>query len=275
MVRSCNLTVFEPHSDSELLEILNSAPKLRIQGEMTKSRWVPPLPESISIVKSTYLNRILDMQPQDQIVTVQAGCQVQDLLIALSEKGQTLPLPQTNCQFLNGCMGTVGGLIASNLPHGLCAQFGWPRDWVLHLETTFQGDIARSGAKVVKSVAGYDVHKVFAGSWGRLGFMSTLTLKTIPMQLKPALEPEIAHSNSEGQVWILKTLPSVWKSISATFHRILQLDSKSCTAWLGSEPERPPEGWIIGPNGARWAPGENKIYSDRLKSTFDPKNLWQ
>jgi FAD/FMN-containing dehydrogenase len=78
--------------------------------------------------------------------------------------------------------GTVGGEIATNLPHLYMAQHGTWRDWVLGMTIiTAEGKVAKSGSNAVKSVAGYDVHRLMIGARGTLGVIADVILRTTPL----------------------------------------------------------------------------------------------
>jgi glycolate oxidase FAD binding subunit len=78
--------------------------------------------------------------------------------------------------------GTVGGLIARGLAGGLRQRYLGVRDQLIGLELLrADGTAAKAGGKVVKNVAGYDLMRLFCGSWGSLGLITALTLRTYPL----------------------------------------------------------------------------------------------
>jgi glycolate oxidase FAD binding subunit len=123
------------------------------------------------------LNRVIDYQPTDLIVTVQAGVTLQRLQEVLSERAQYMPwnppLPERS---------TIGGIVASGRSGSWRWAHGTPRDRLLAMRAVrADGTAFKSGAKVVKSVAGYDLHHLFCGSWGTLGVITEVTLKVSPL----------------------------------------------------------------------------------------------
>jgi hypothetical protein len=220
--------------------------------------------------------KTLSVSAADQTVTVDAGFTVAELQVALSKEHQCLPLAavETFGRLLAGVPGSVGGLLAMNLPHGLTSQHGGPREWLLQAEVEFHGEPAKAGAKVVKSVAGYDVHKVFVGSRGLLGPITRVTLRTCPTRavLSPSATP-VRDWNGED-VWILRTLPTEFDLAVEQSQGLFALDRPSCTIWAGVRPEPPLESWMIGPRGEEWRDNVNPDLENRLKDVFDPEGVW-
>lgn len=122
------------------------------------------------------LNQIIDYQPTDMTVSVEAGLTLAQLQAVLGEHGQWLPIdapkpPQT----------TVGGLIATNLSGPSRLSQGTIRDFLIGLKIVrADGSIIKGGGKVVKNVAGYDLPKLYCGSFGTLGVIVEATFKVRP-----------------------------------------------------------------------------------------------
>ncbi len=246
----------------------------RIVGTRTKLGFCAPFEGGEQVAS---LRGVLDVQPADQIVTVGAGTPVEELQERLAETGQCLPLPDRRSwgNLLAALPGTVGGMIAMNLPHALSAQCGGPREWLLQAEVEFHGEPAKSGAKVVKNVAGYDVHKVFVGSRGLLGPILSVTLKTVPIASVPVPVAEQVAADSFGPVWIMRTLRTEFEECLRRAQGLLAFDRASCTLWCRERPEPPRCGWIVGPQGFLWHDVANSKLERRLKAVFDPKDEWR
>jgi glycolate oxidase FAD binding subunit len=81
----------------------------------------------------------------------------------------------------DGQQGSIGGLVARGLAGGLRQRYLGVRDQLIGIGLLrADGTAARAGGKVVKNVAGYDLMRLFTGSWGSLGLITELTLRTFP-----------------------------------------------------------------------------------------------
>jgi glycolate oxidase FAD binding subunit len=125
------------------------------------------------LVSSAHLDALVDYQPDDLTVTVQPGMTLASLQRILAEHHQRLaldvPLPDR---------ATLGGIVASAQSGFWRAAYGTPRDILIGVRAIMSGGVeVRGGGKVVKNVAGYDICKLFSGSWGTLGFLTELTFK--------------------------------------------------------------------------------------------------
>lgn len=134
-------------------------------------------PTRLDLVLSTRrMNRVVDYQPDDMTVTVEPGVTLADLERTLAERGQILPLDPPNPE-----RATVGGLVATAASGSWRAAFGTPRDWVIGCRVVgVDGQEVRGGGQVVKNVAGYDLPKLYTGSYGTLGLITEVTFKVMP-----------------------------------------------------------------------------------------------
>jgi glycolate oxidase FAD binding subunit len=137
---------------------------------------MPPTHYDVALDTSR-LNRIVAYDPGDLTLSVEAGMGIRALFDALGKENQWLPLyvPWFD-------RATLGGILASNSISPLRYMFGGPRDFLLGMEfVTGDGALCKSGARVVKSVAGYDLHKLLLGSLGTLGVITKLNFRTFPL----------------------------------------------------------------------------------------------
>ena len=119
---------------------------------------------------------ITSYEPSELVVTVRAGTPLAELESALAAKGQCLPFEPP--RFAAG--GTVGGMVASGLAGPSRAAVGALRDYVLGLTLLDgRGELLTFGGQVMKNVAGYDVSRLIAGSWGVLGVICEVSLKVL------------------------------------------------------------------------------------------------
>ena len=136
------------------------------------------LPHKVDLVLSTRrLNSMIEYEPADLTVTVQAGMRLAKLQEELSENGQFLPLDPAYAS-----LATVGGIAAANASGPLRMQHGTPRNQVLGMRVVrSDGTVVKSGGRVVKNVSGYDLNKLYIGSFGTLGIITELTFKLYPL----------------------------------------------------------------------------------------------
>ncbi|THD66016.1 MAG: FAD-binding protein [Bradyrhizobium sp.] len=129
------------------------------------------------------LNAVTAYEPNELIITVQAGAPLADVLSLIDSRNQQFAFEPMNTSSLLGTpdIGTVGGMIGAGLAGPRRIKAGGARDHLLgaHAVSGF-GDSFKAGGRVVKNVTGYDLCKLLAGSWGTLAVMTEVTLKVMP-----------------------------------------------------------------------------------------------
>jgi glycolate oxidase FAD binding subunit len=147
------------------------------RGGGTKMTW-GNLPAAADLVLSTRrMDQVLEHPWQDMTVTVQAGCTISTLQRKLAEHGQRFALDA-----LWPDEATVGGVLATNDNGALRVRFGGLRDLIIGATVVLpDGTIAKSGGKVVKNVAGYDLQKLMTGALGTLGVITEAIFRTYPV----------------------------------------------------------------------------------------------
>ena len=145
-------------------------------GHGTKLQWGNPVKSADWVLSSCKLSRIVDYAAADLTVTVEAGVRLADLQAFLAPQSQFLPLdPSYDDQ------ATLGGIMATGDAGSWRQRYGGVRDLVLGFSfLRWDGKLAKAGGKVVKNVAGYDLMKLFIGSYGSLGFITQMTLRLYP-----------------------------------------------------------------------------------------------
>jgi FAD/FMN-containing dehydrogenase len=129
------------------------------------------------VLSTRKLNRIVEHSPADLVVTAEAGVPLSRLNSELSRSGQWLPLDPPD----DG-RATVGGVLATGVAGALGAAYGPPRAQLLGARAVLaDGRTVSVGGRVVKNVAGYDLAKLFAGSYGTLCLLTELTFKLRPL----------------------------------------------------------------------------------------------
>lgn len=174
-------SVVEPGNSDEVAAVLRAANDagLRVapRGGGTKMGW-GNAPSSLDLVLSTRrLNAVLEHAWGDMTATVQVGCTVAEFGRVLAEHGQRLALDP-----LWPDRATIGGILATNDSGALRQRFGSLRDLILGVTVALpDGTLARSGGKVVKNVAGYDLPKLMTGALGTLGVIVDATFRLYPL----------------------------------------------------------------------------------------------
>src|SRR5206468_11452631 len=119
------------------------------------------------------LDRIVEYNPDDLTISVEAGVTAGALAATLGPPGQLLPIDPPG-----GGARTLGGLVATNASGPLRARYGTMRDLLLGVRfVQADGVVTWGGSKVVKSVSGYDVPKLMVGALGTLGVLAEVTLR--------------------------------------------------------------------------------------------------
>lgn len=170
-----------PKIVEELAELVASANRDRlpimVAGNRSKLDWGGIVTGAKSIVSTQKLDRLIAHAVGDLTITVEAGMKFARLQEILATAGQFLPLDPAYPD-----RATIGGIIATADTGSLRHRYGGVRDLLLGI--TFvraDGKIAKAGGRVVKNVAGYDMMKLFTGSYGTLGILTEVTLRVYPL----------------------------------------------------------------------------------------------
>jgi glycolate oxidase FAD binding subunit len=170
---------------------LASEQPLEIIGHGSKRLIGQPMATN-ALLDLSALNAVKAYEPNELIITVEAGAPLADVLSLIDSKSQHFAFEPVNTSLLLGGpdLGTVGGMIGAGLAGPRRIKAGGARDHLLgaHAVSGF-GDSFKAGGKVVKNVTGYDLCKLLAGSWGTLAVMTEVTLKVMP---KPESERTLA-----------------------------------------------------------------------------------
>jgi glycolate oxidase FAD binding subunit len=171
--------VAAPASTAEASAVLRAAAELDLavlpRGAGTRIAWGAAPASCDLVVDMKGMDRLVEHAAGDLVATVQAGASLAGLGQALGRTGQRLALDPA------GPAGTVGGLIATGAAGPLRLRYGSPRDLLIGITVVrADGTVASSGGKVVKNVAGYDLGKLYAGSYGTLGLITEATFRLHP-----------------------------------------------------------------------------------------------
>src|SRR5580658_7852023 len=161
---------------------LASEQPLEIIGHGSKRLIGQPMATN-ALLDLSALNAVKAYEPNELIITVEAGAPLADVLSLIDSKSQHFAFEPVNTSLLLGGpdLGTIGGMIGAGLAGPRRIKAGGARDHLLgaHAVSGF-GDSFKAGGKVVKNVTGYDLCKLLAGSWGTLAVMTEVTLKVMP-----------------------------------------------------------------------------------------------
>src|SRR5579885_3026411 len=162
---------------------LSNDKTLEVVGQGSKRAIGRPSQSDITLDMSA-LTGITLYEPAELVLSARAGTSLAEIEAALETHNQQLAFePVDYGPLLGGTagQGTIGGVLAANLSGPRRVKAGAARDHFLGLAAvTGRGDTIKSGGRVVKNVTGYDLCKLFAGSWGTLGVMTDITLKVLP-----------------------------------------------------------------------------------------------
>ena len=169
----------ERHELAELVSELHSlaAPWIP-SGLGNHLHWGPKPQIECAVVSLQRLNQVLEHAVGDFIVTVEAGMPLNELQTFLAKEGQWLPInPPVTGQ------SSIGGIVSRGMGGTLLNKYMGIRDQIIGIEVVrTDGTVAKSGGRVVKNVAGYDLMRLFCGSWGKVGLIKSITLRTQPLQ---------------------------------------------------------------------------------------------
>jgi glycolate oxidase FAD binding subunit len=173
-----------------LREAAESGQRVLARGSGSKLGWGNP-PEVDLVVDLTGLDAVLEHNPGDLVVRAQAGLPLRRLQQILARHRQRLALDPPERA------ATLGGIVAAAASGPRRHRYGTPRDLLLGATAVLaDGTVSRSGGKVVKNVAGYDVGKLLAGSYGTLAVLAELTFRLHPQPadrrvvMLPAADPD-------------------------------------------------------------------------------------
>jgi FAD/FMN-containing dehydrogenase len=174
-------------------------------GNTGLSGGATPAPDGHSVVLNTRrMNRIRDIDPDNDTITVEAGCTLQAVRDAAQHSGRLFPLSlaaQGSC--------TIGGNLATNAGGTQVLRYGNTRDLALGLEVVLpSGDVWDGLRALRKDNSGYDVKQVFIGSEGTLGVITAATLKLFALP-RSRLTALAGLESVEAAIELLKRMRSV------------------------------------------------------------------
>jgi glycolate oxidase FAD binding subunit len=192
---------------------------VRIVGGGSKQQWGRRVDPPEVEIHTSALDRIVEHNEGDLTAVLEAGVPMARAQGQFASAGQMLALDP----FLGaGREATIGGIVATADSGPLRHRYGAPRDLILGVTVALSdGTIARSGGKVIKNVAGYDLGKLFCGSFGTLGLILSVSVRLHPVPAATATalgvsdDPELLTSAAlalAGAPLELEALDLAWRS---------------------------------------------------------------
>jgi glycolate dehydrogenase FAD-binding subunit len=146
-----------------------------VRGSGSRLSWGTPAARCDLVIDMSRMAEVTEHASGDLVARVQAGARMGDVAAVLAQAGQEIALDVP-------AEATVGGVVASGLAGPRRLRYGTPRDLLIGITIVrADGTVAKSGGKVVKNVAGYDLGKLFAGSAGTLGLITEATFRLHPL----------------------------------------------------------------------------------------------
>jgi len=223
--------VIRPENPSQLAEALHSLAAehrtIRLGGNFSKNRLGASASSSVArdpdtvaanatTVSTAAMNRLLQYEPADLTLSVEAGMPYAELEAILAEHRQMLPLDPSWA-----AESTVGGVVAANLSGPRRRLYGTARDMIIGMTfATLEGKLIQSGGMVVKNVAGLDMAKLMVGSFGTLAAMAVVNFKVCP---KP--------SESRSFVMEFQTAKEAFDERSRILESVLQPSAVDIVNW--------------------------------------------
>jgi glycolate oxidase FAD binding subunit len=213
----------EPSTFQEAADVLAAASAngsaVRLRGAGTKAGWGAVGNEPSFELGTASLDRIVEHNAGDLTALLEAGVPLARAQAQFAEAGQMLALDPP---LGSGETATVGGVVATADSGPLRHHYGGVRDLVIGMTVALSdGTVARSGGRVIKNVAGYDLAKLFTGSFGTLGMILSVNFRLHP---RPPHRVTVLGVASDAEV-----VGSVARALAAA---PLELDALDI-AWRG------------------------------------------
>ncbi|WP_327752280.1 FAD-binding protein (plasmid) [Sphingobium sp. SJ10-10] len=170
--------MLRPRDTEDLREIVAAAvekgTRLELRGGGTRAGFGAP--RDVETLSLAALSGVIDYDPAELVLSLRPATPLAEVQALVASEGQMLAFEPWG-----DAASTIGGVVAAGVAGSRRITAGSARDHLLGFSAiSGRGERFVAGAKVVKNVTGYDLPKLMAGSWGRLGAMTELTLKVLP-----------------------------------------------------------------------------------------------
>ncbi|HLN01493.1 MAG TPA: FAD-binding oxidoreductase [Bryobacteraceae bacterium] len=169
-----------PKTPQELADALAAAVSqkrtITLTGASSKHLMAGPITPAGVSLSTAAMTRVLQYEPRDLTISLEAGMRYADLDRLLAQNRQMIPLDPPFSE-----TATIGGILASNTSGSRRRLYGTARDLVIGMKfATLEGKLVQSGGMVVKNVAGLDMSKIMIGSFGTLAAIAVANFKLVP-----------------------------------------------------------------------------------------------
>jgi glycolate oxidase FAD binding subunit len=178
---------FQPRDADEIAAFLRECSEtgapVFVRGSGSKAAFGRPPRDGETALDMAALSGITLYEPDELVMTARAGTKLSDIAAAVGERGQCLAFepPEFGALFGNDGGSTLGGVVAPGWSGPRRVKAGAVRDHVLGaLAVGGDGQIFKSGGRVVKNVTGFDLPKLLTGSHGTLAVLTDITIKVLP-----------------------------------------------------------------------------------------------
>jgi glycolate oxidase FAD binding subunit len=185
-VASAAVTRERPGSVEEAARLLTELGKagrpLRVRGGATKLGWRRAGGDVAVELETAGLNRILEHNEGDFTAVLQAGVPLAEAQEQFARAGQVFALDPPLTDDGGDPRATIGGVVATGDSGPLRHRYGGVRDLIVGITVVLSdGTVAKAGGRVIKNVAGYDLGKLFSGSFGTLGLIAAVAVRLHPL----------------------------------------------------------------------------------------------
>jgi glycolate dehydrogenase FAD-binding subunit len=170
------MDLIHPHTTAEVADALHTASANESSTRVVGGRVHTTAGDQVDAeLWTTLLDRVVAYDPAEMLCVIEGGMRVHDLRRLLDDGGQEWPVDEPEDA-------TVGGVIAADVALPRQLRVGLLRDTVVEMTfVTGDGRPIRSGARTVKNVTGFDLHRLLTGSFGTLGVITQVALKVRPL----------------------------------------------------------------------------------------------
>jgi glycolate oxidase FAD binding subunit len=227
----------KPETEEQVCQAVREAASnewpLVIAGGATKQNRGTPLTNLPAVLSTQALTQVVAYEPEDLTITVKSGLPFETLTNILAEKNQWLPLdlPATP-------NATMGGITATDISGPKRLLYGSTRDLLIGARFVLSnGNVGKSGGRVVKNVTGYDLHKLMIGSYGTLGVLVELSFKVLPKPQASGWGVAVFKSAAPA-LQIARTIaasnlsPAALELLDANAQQRLKKNVAGSSAWL-------------------------------------------